>query len=79
MGIQTAQGLYALNAFYWDTDEPKRAWAKRWAERHPQHNFPNDMHAGVYSAVLHYLKAVTKTGSAADGKAVVDAMKKNAL
>jgi branched-chain amino acid transport system substrate-binding protein len=75
MGIETAQGMFALNAFYWDTNETTRAWAKRWSERHPQHNLPNDMHAGVYSAILHYLKAVAKTGSAADGKAVADAMK----
>jgi len=29
----------------------------------------------VYASVLHYLKAVDKVGSAADGKAVVAAMK----
>jgi len=33
------------------------------------------MHAGVYAATLHYLKAVDKVGGANDGKAVVDAMK----
>ena len=33
------------------------------------------MQAGVYSAVLHYLKAVEKVGSPADGAAVVAAMK----
>jgi branched-chain amino acid transport system substrate-binding protein len=33
------------------------------------------MHAGVYSGVLHYLKAVNKVGNEADGKAVVAAMK----
>ncbi len=33
------------------------------------------MHAGVYAAVLHYLKAVDKVGSPADGRAVVAAMK----
>jgi branched-chain amino acid transport system substrate-binding protein len=36
---------------------------------------PNDMHAGVYSAVLHYLKAVAKVGNVTDGKAIVAAMK----
>ena len=36
---------------------------------------PNDMQAGVYSAVLHYLKAVDKVGGAEDGRAVVAAMK----
>ena len=44
-------------------------------EKHPQHNVANDMQAGVYASVLHYLKAVDKVGSAADGKAVVAAMK----
>jgi branched-chain amino acid transport system substrate-binding protein len=75
LGIETAQGLFALNPFYWDTNEATRAWAKRWAARHPKGNMPNDMQAGVYSAILHYLKAVEKVGSATDGKAVVDAMK----
>jgi len=75
LGIQTAQGLYALNPFYWDMNDRTRAWAKRWAERHPQHNMPNDMQAGVYAAILHYLKAVAKLGNASDGKAVVEAMK----
>jgi branched-chain amino acid transport system substrate-binding protein len=31
--------------------------------------------AGVYSSILHYLKAVDALKSAADGKAVVDKMK----
>jgi branched-chain amino acid transport system substrate-binding protein len=33
------------------------------------------MQAGVYAAVLHYLKAVDKVGGAQDGKAIVAAMK----
>jgi len=45
------------------------------AERHPQQNYPNDMQAGVYASVVHYLKAVDKVGGAVDGKAVVAAMK----
>lgn len=32
------------------------------------------MQAGVYSAVLHYLKAVEKVGSPTDGAAIVAAM-----
>ena len=36
---------------------------------------PNDMQAGVYASVLHYLKAVDKVGNPDDGRAVVDAMK----
>jgi branched-chain amino acid transport system substrate-binding protein len=73
--LNLAQGAQFLNPFYWDLNEATRAFSKRFIERHPQHNVPNDMQAGVYASVLHYLKAVDKIGSAADGKAVVAAMK----
>ena len=33
------------------------------------------MQAGVYSSVIHYLKAVDKVGNANDGRAIVAAMK----
>jgi branched-chain amino acid transport system substrate-binding protein len=73
--LNVAQGAQFLNPFYWDLNEGTRAFSKRFVERHPQHNVPNDMQAGVYASVLHYLKAVDKVGSAADGRAVVAAMK----
>jgi branched-chain amino acid transport system substrate-binding protein len=73
--LQAAQGAQIMNPFYWDLNEQTRAFAKRFAEKHPQKNYPNDQQAGVYSAVTHYLKAVDKVGSASDGKAVVAAMK----
>jgi branched-chain amino acid transport system substrate-binding protein len=75
LGLNAAQGLVAINAFYWDTNDETRAWAKRFQERHAKKMMPNHMHAGVYAAVLHYLKAVDKVGSPADGAAVVAAMK----
>ena len=75
LGLQTAQGLQAINAWYWDLDDQTRAWSKRYQERHPKKMMPNHMQAGVYSAVLHYLKAVEKVGSPADGTAIVVAMK----
>jgi branched-chain amino acid transport system substrate-binding protein len=64
-----------VNAWYWDINDSSRAWAKRFEERHPKHDMPNQHQAGVYSGTLHYLKAVDKLGSAEDGKAVVAAMK----
>jgi branched-chain amino acid transport system substrate-binding protein len=73
--LQAAQGALIVNPFYWDLNEGTRAFAKRFAERHPQHNYPNDMQAGVYASVIHYLKAVDKVGGATDGKAMVAAMK----
>jgi len=74
LGLKTAQGLVLTETWYWDMNDANRAWTKRWqAER--QGKFPSMVHAGVYSAVLHYLKAVAATKSAADGKAVVNQMK----
>lgn len=73
--LQAAQGAQIMNPFYWDLTEGTRNFAKRFAERHAQQNYPNDMQAGVYASVIHYLKAVDKVGGATDGKAVVAAMK----
>lgn len=75
LGLEKAQGLLAVNAFYWDMNEGTRAWSLRFQSRHPQKNMPNDMQAGVYAGTLHYLKAVDKVGGSTDGKAVVAAMK----
>lgn len=75
IGLDLAQGAQFLVPFYWDINDDTRALSKRFAERHPQHNMPNDMQIGVYASVLHYLKAVDRVGSAADGRAVVAAMK----
>jgi branched-chain amino acid transport system substrate-binding protein len=73
--LQAAQGAQIINPFYWDLNEGPRAFAKRFSQRHPQRNYPNDMQAGVYASVIHYLKAVDKVGGAVDGTAVVAAMK----
>ncbi|HET7384818.1 MAG TPA: ABC transporter substrate-binding protein [Pseudolabrys sp.] len=75
IGLQTAQGLTALNAWYWDMNDQSRAWSRHYQERHPKKMMPNHMQAGVYAGVLHYLKAVEKLGSPSDGRAVVATMK----
>jgi branched-chain amino acid transport system substrate-binding protein len=75
LGLSASQGILLVVPFYWDLNDATRAWSRRFQERHPKRNMPNDMQAGVYSAVLHYLKAVDKTGGANDGRAVVTAMK----
>jgi branched-chain amino acid transport system substrate-binding protein len=74
LGLKTAQGLVLTETWYWDMNDANRAWTKRWqAER--EGKFPSMVQAGVYSATLHYLKAVAALKSAADGKAVVNQMK----
>jgi branched-chain amino acid transport system substrate-binding protein len=77
LGLKTAQGITALNAFYWDLNDQTRAWSKKYQERHPKKDMPNHMQAGVYSAALDYLAAVDKVGLPTDGRAVVAAMKQS--
>src|SRR5579863_7196340 len=73
--LDAAQGLLTVNSWYWDLNDGTRQFARHYAERFAKHDMPNDMQAGMYSSVLAYLRAVDKLGSAADGKAVVAAMK----
>ena len=76
IGLANSQGVIALNATYWDLNDATRAWSKRFQERHPRKNMPNDQQMGVYSAVIHYLKAIDKLdGEASDGAKVVATMK----
>ena len=73
LGLQTAQGLIITNTFYWDMNDQTRAFAKRFAER-DKGIHPTMVHAGVYAAVSHYLKAVEALKSD-DGTKVVAKMK----
>jgi len=74
LGLPTAQGLIMTEAWYWDMNDANRTWTKRWQVERPG-KYPSMVQAGVYSAVLHYLKAVEALKSDADGKAVVAKMK----
>ncbi len=77
LGLQTAQGLVLTSTWYWDMNDANRNWTKRWhKERGDEKKFPTMVQAGVYSSILHYLKAVVALKSAADGKAVVAEMEK---
>ncbi|WP_289015827.1 ABC transporter substrate-binding protein [uncultured Methylobacterium sp.] len=73
IGLRDAQGMYSIESFYWDLDDKTRAWSKRFSERHHGRQ-PTAAQAGVYGAVLHYLKAVEKAATD-DGVKVVDTMK----
>ncbi len=74
LGLKVAQGLTLTETWYWDMNDANRTWTKRWqAERAGK--FPTMIHAGVYSAITHYLKAVAELKSAADGKVVIAKMK----
>ena len=73
LGLTKAQGLILTEAFYWDLDAQTREWSARFARRH-WGAMPTMAQAGVYSAVLHYLKAVEALKSD-DGTAVIAKMK----
>ena len=73
LGLDDAKGIELTTAFYWDRTDSTRAWTKRYAALNSG-KYPNMTHAGVYSAVLHYLKAVAAAGTD-DGIAVMAKMK----
>jgi branched-chain amino acid transport system substrate-binding protein len=73
LGLDKAQGLIFTETFYWDQNEQTRAFAKRFASRN-KNIHPTMIHAGVYSGVLHYLKAVEALKSD-DGTKVIAQMK----
>lgn len=57
LGLETAQGLYLAEPFYWDLNDGTRAFSARVAER-MRGRKPTMIQAGVYSGVLNYLRAV---------------------
>lgn len=73
MGLPTAQGLTYVDGFYWDFDDASRAWAARFADAFGGLK-PTMTQAGVYSSVLHYLRAVAASGST-DGAIVAAKMR----
>ena len=62
LGLQTAQGLVLTESFYWDLNDGTREFSKRFAAK-AGGKMPTMVQAGVYGAVLHYLKAVEATKS----------------
>ena len=73
LGLNTAQGLMLTETFYWDLNDNTRAWSRRFAAANGN-KYPSMVHAGVYSSVLHYLKAVD-AGKTDDGTKVAAKMK----
>ena len=72
LGLQTAQGLSLTTGFYWDLDDETRAWSAKYEKKTGRK--PTMVQAGVYSSVLHYLKAVDAAGTD-DGLKVANKMK----
>ncbi|PWT93376.1 MAG: ABC transporter permease [Proteobacteria bacterium] len=73
LGLKTAQGLIFTDPWYWDQNDTNRAFAREYLAALGR--MPGYTVVGVYSSVIHYLRAVEALGSHADGKAVVAKMK----
>ena len=56
LGLKSTQGMFVTEGFYWDQNDKTRAWSKRFFEKHKR--MPTMVHAGVYSSVYNYLKAI---------------------
>ena len=70
--LQVAQGLVLTEAFYWDLNDETRAWTARFRKK--KDKLPSMLTIGVYSATLHYLKAVQAAGTD-DPKVVMEKMR----
>ncbi len=62
IGLNTAQGLYLTEGWYWDLNPETRAWADKFSKVMNGRK-PNSNHAAVYSSTMHYLKAVQAAGT----------------
>lgn len=72
IGLQAAQGLQLATAFYWDLDDKTRDFAARFMAKTKKR--PTMVQAGLYSAVMNYLKAIEKSGTD-EGPKVIAQMK----
>jgi branched-chain amino acid transport system substrate-binding protein len=61
IGLRDGQGLIVTDAFYWDRDDETRAFSNRFLAK--VGHMPTMIQAGLYSATMHYLKAIDATGT----------------
>lgn len=67
VGLAAAQRLYVTEGFYWDQNDPARAFAKRFNAE--AHHMPTKQQAATYAQIVHYLKAADAAGTL-DARAV---------
>lgn len=61
LGLNTTQGLYLTDGWYWDQSDASRAWAKRYFAKMKKQ--PSMLQAADYSAATQYLNAVKTLGT----------------
>src|ERR1700745_1667202 len=75
LGLETAQGLNFTETFYWDMNDQTRTFTRRFNERFKK-SPPTMVQAGVYSSLIHSLKALAALGgNPHDGVKVANTMK----
>ncbi|GAB3377193.1 ABC transporter substrate-binding protein [Massilia agri] len=61
LGLNTTQGMYLTDGWYWDRTPESRAWAKRYFAKMKKQ--PSMLQAGDYSATMQFLGAVKALGT----------------
>ncbi|KQW90007.1 ABC transporter permease [Massilia sp. Root418] len=61
LGLNTTQGMYLTDGWYWDLNPDTRTWSKRYFEKMKKE--PSMLQAADYSATANYLKAVKAVGT----------------
>jgi branched-chain amino acid transport system substrate-binding protein len=72
IGLANAQGTLLTEPFYWDLNAGSRAFSQRFFSQ--RHAMPTALQAGVFTSIMHYLKAVRQAGTD-DGPKVAAAMR----
>lgn len=72
IGLSQSKGLSFPESFYWDIDDGTRRFSSRFMDIYKK-GPPSLTHAGVYSSVYHYLKAVAASKSD-DARTVIQKM-----
>lgn len=72
LGLNTTQGMYMTDSWYWNQSPEARAWSRRFFDK--MKRMPSSLQAADYSAALHYLKAVD-AAKTDDGDAVMKQMR----
>ena len=73
LGLQTMQGVYVMQEYYWDRNDAMRNFARAFYAKF-NNRMPNFTHSSNYSAITAYLKTVQDVGTD-DPKKVVARMK----
>jgi branched-chain amino acid transport system substrate-binding protein len=76
LGLQTTQGMYLTDGWYWNQSPEARAWGRRFFDK--MKRMPSMIQAGDYSAVTQYLIAVKAAGTD-DADAVMAQLKKQKI